>query len=116
MTTRTSAQDMVSAACAASLLGVRPAEVHRRIRAGGLVGVRSRSKASVKLPRWQLSHEMLAMLSALSEALGTSDGWALLQFLESPLGALGGLTPRSAIERGMAARVLAVAGYDDQSS
>ena len=52
------------------------------------------------------------MVSKLAAALGTTDGWALLAFLESPHGALGGATPRAAIERGQAERVLDVAGQE----
>jgi hypothetical protein len=44
--------------------------------------------------------------------LGTTDGWALLAFLETPHGALDGTTPRAAIEQGHAERVLELAGSE----
>ena len=52
---------------------------------------------------------MWDQLPRISAALGTTEGWALLSFLESPHGALGGLTPRQAIEQGRADRVAAIA-------
>ena len=48
-------------------------------------------------------------LPRIAAALGTTEGWALLSFLESPHGALGGLAPRQAIEQGQADRVMAIA-------
>jgi len=51
-------------------------------------------------------------LPRLSTALGTKEGWALLAFLESPHGALDGLSPRQAIEQGQAERVLVVAAQE----
>ncbi|MDH4392551.1 MAG: hypothetical protein QE285_14150 [Aquabacterium sp.] len=47
----------------------------------------------------------------LARALGTTDGWALLSFLETPHGALEGATPRAAIEQGRAERVLEIARH-----
>jgi len=55
---------------------------------------------------------MWAALPRLSTALGTKEGWALLAFLESPHGALDGLSPRQAIEQGQAERVLVVAAQE----
>ena len=52
---------------------------------------------------------MWDQLPRISAALGTTEGWALLSFLESPHGALGGLVPRQAIEQGQADRVAAIA-------
>ena len=44
------------------------------------------------------------------KALGTTDGWPLLAFLESPHPALDGQTPRVALEQGVdAKRVLGLA-------
>ena len=55
---------------------------------------------------------MLAALPRLSAALGTTNGWALLSFLESARGELGGRTPRQAIEQGETDLVMQVAGHD----
>lgn len=44
--------------------------------------------------------------------MGTTEGWALLAFLETASGALDGLTPRQAIEQGHLVRVVEVAGAE----
>lgn len=51
-------------------------------------------------------------LPLLSAALGTAEGWALLSFLESPHGALDGITPRQAIEQGRADHVIRIAEHE----
>ena len=48
----------------------------------------------------------------IAEALGTTEGWALLSFLESPHGALEGHTPRQAIEQGRAEQAIAIAEHE----
>ena len=53
-----------------------------------------------KLPRWQFEPAVWPVLLPLAKALGTSDGWQLLAFLESPATALDGQTPRAALEQG----------------
>lgn len=63
-------------------------------------------------PLWQFEPAMLATLPRVSAALGTTNGWALLSFLESAHGELGGRTPRQAIEQGEADLVIQVAGHD----
>ena len=63
-------------------------------------------------PLWQFEPAMLAALPRLSAALGTTNGWALLSFLESARGELGGRTPRQAIEQGETDLVMQVAGHD----
>jgi hypothetical protein len=44
------------------------------------------------------------VIQALSEALGTTDGWQMLSFLETPHEALDGLAPRIALEQGVPGR------------
>ena len=63
-------------------------------------------------PLWQFEPAMLVALPRLSAALGTKHGWALLSFLESAHGELGGRTPRQAIEQGETDLVIQVAGHD----
>jgi hypothetical protein len=63
-------------------------------------------------PLWQFEPVMLAALPRLSAALGTTHGWALLSFLESAHGELGGRTPRQAIEQGETDLVIQVAGHE----
>jgi hypothetical protein len=48
----------------------------------------------------------------LSAALGSTEGWALLSFLESPDGALDGGSPRQAIEQGLADKMITIAEHD----
>ena len=67
-------------------------------------------------PRWQFDPVLQATLSAITEALGTSAGWALLSFLEAPHGALAGYTPRQAIEQGRFDQVLQLARSDGDGS
>jgi hypothetical protein len=51
-------------------------------------------------------------LPRLSAALGTTEGWALLSFLESPQGALDGRSPRQAIEQGQTDQVIRIAMHE----
>ena len=67
-------------------------------------------------PRWQFEPLMQAVLGPIAEALDTTTGWALLSFLETPLGALNGITPRQAIEQGRADQVLQLARSDGDGS
>ena len=41
------------------------------------------------------------MIHSLYDALGTTDGWQMLSFLETPHEALDGLAPRIALEQGV---------------
>lgn len=70
-----------------------------------LTGVRR----GYKLPNWQFAPAVWNLLPAITDALGTSDGWSLLTFFESPHPALRGLTPIVALQRGMGDRVMAIA-------
>lgn len=65
-----------------------------------------RPRNSYRLPRWQFEPAFWDAIPHLAEALDTKQGWALLGFLETPCGALGGRTPRQAIEHGDLQRVL----------
>ena len=67
------------------------------------------ARGNVRLPRWQFEPMVWKTVSRLSTALGTTEGWALLSFLESPHGALGGTAPRLALEQGEADLVIAIA-------
>ena len=54
----------------------------------------------MELPRWQFEPTIWPALQPFAKSLGTSDGWQLLGFLESPATALDGQTPRAALEQG----------------
>lgn len=107
---RLAAGDMVSTDEAAALAGASRVTINAWIDRGRCIGL-AQTKRGFRLPAWQFEPAFWAAVPLLSRALGTTDGWALLSFLETPLGALEGRTPRSAIEQGQLQRVLEVAGH-----
>ncbi|MBB4843296.1 hypothetical protein HNP55_001815 [Paucibacter oligotrophus] len=108
---RLSAEDMVSTDEAAALAGTSRVTINAWIAKGRAIGL-TQTRRGFRLPRWQFEPQCWAALPALSQALGTVEGWALLAFLETPLGGLSGKTPRQAIEQGQLERVLALAGVE----
>lgn len=106
---RMQAADMISTDEAAELAGTSRVTINAWIKAGRCIGV-AHLRRGFKLPRWQFEPFVFPHLQPLSQALGTTDGWPLLAFLESPHPALDGQTPRVALEQGMdAQRVLGLA-------
>ena len=106
---RMDAADMLSTDEAAELAGTTRVTVNAWIKAGRCIGV-AHLRRGFKLPRWQFEPAVWPVLQPLVKALGTSDGWQLLSFLESPATALDGQTPRAALEQGAAPeRILALA-------
>ncbi|MEZ5702665.1 MAG: hypothetical protein R3E42_13125 [Burkholderiaceae bacterium] len=97
---RIQAADMITTDEAADLAGTSRVTVNAWIKAGRCIGV-SHLRRGFKLPRWQFEPFVFPHLQPLSRALGTTEGWQLLAFLESPLPALDGQTPRVALEQGM---------------
>lgn len=108
---RLDANDMLSTDMAADLVGTTPATINAWIAKGRAIGL-TQPRRGFKLPSWQFEPVLWDAVPKLSKALGTTEGWALLAFLETPSGALGGLTPRQAIEQGHLARVVEVAGAE----
>lgn len=108
---RLQAGDLISTDEAAELAGTSRVTVNAWIAKGRAIGL-TQIKRGHRLPRWQFEPRMWEVLPQLSAALGTKQGWALLAFLESPHGGIGGLTPRQAIEQGQAARVIQLAGQE----
>ena len=102
---RIQAADMITTEEAADLAGTSRVTVNAWIKAGRCIGV-SHLRRGFKLPRWQFEPFVFPYLQPLSQALGTTEGWQLLAFLESPLLALDGQTPRVALEQGMDAQRL----------
>ena len=100
---RIQAADMITTDEAAELTGASRVTINAWIKAGRCIGV-SHLRRGFKLPRWQFEPFVFPHLRPLSQALGTSDGWPLLAFLESPHPALDGQTPRVALEQGVDAQ------------
>lgn len=110
-TARLEANDMLSTDMAADLVGTTPVTINAWIAKGRAIGL-TQARCGFKLPNWQFEPALWDAVPKLSKALGTTEGWALLAFLETPSGALGGRTPRQAIEQGHLARVIEVAGAE----
>ena|ERR1700754_4284795 len=108
---RLAEDDMISTEEAALLNGTSRVTVNAWIDKGRAIGL-TQNKRGFRLPKWQFEPVMWGLIPQLSAALGTKEGWALLTFLETPHGALQGITPRTSIERGKAQRVLEVAAGD----
>jgi hypothetical protein len=107
-TVRLAAPDMLSSDAAAKLIDTQRETINQWIAAGRCIGL-ERPVRGWRLPRWQFQPQVLKHLAAVSQALGTSDGWAMLLFLETPHPALDGRAPRQALEQGQAARVIELA-------
>lgn len=108
---RLAADDMVSTDEAAELANTSRVTVNAWIAKGRCIGL-SQTKRGFRLPRWQFEPRVWPLVPQLAAALGTTEGWALLAYLETPHGALGGVTPRAAIEQGQGKRVLDIAGQE----
>jgi len=108
---RLSADDMLSVEEAACLVGASRATINTWIAKGRAIGL-SQTKRGFRMPKWQFEPTMWGALQRMSSALGTTEGWALLSFLESPNGALDGRTPRQAIEQGQAEQVIRLAEHE----
>ena len=101
------ASDMVTLAGAALVSGLPEGELQRRTQQGTVIALDA--DGETRYPRWQFEHIFDGVLPELLRRLGPRDGWAVLDFLETPHGALGGKAPRMAIEEGFTARVLDIA-------
>lgn len=110
-TERLQAADMVTVAQAAELASTTQVTVNAWITTGRAIGL-TQSRRGVRLPKWQFEAALWDVIPKLAKALGTSEGWPLLSFLETPLGGLNGRTPRQAIEQGDTARVLELASAE----
>ena len=108
---RLEAGDMVSTDEAAQMTGTSRVTMNAWIANGRAIGL-TRTKRGFRLPKWQFDAPMWEVLPKLTKALGTTEGWALLAFLETPHPGLNGVTPREAIDRGMQDRAVALAGAE----
>ncbi|OUM00039.1 hypothetical protein [Variovorax sp. JS1663] len=106
---RIAAADMISTDDASELTGTNRVTINAWIKRGRVIGV-EHLRRGYKLPQWQFEPVIFPLIQPIAECLGTTDGWQLLDFLETPSPSLDGLTPRSAIEQGVPGeRILALA-------
>ena len=108
---RLGAADMISTDEAAQLVQSTRVTINTWIGKGRAIGL-TQTKRGFRMPRWQFEPSMWEALPRLSVALGAIEGWALLSFLESPHGALNGITPRQAIEQGEIDKVIRIAQHE----
>lgn len=99
---------MITTDVAAAMTGTSRVTVNAWIKKGRAIGL-SQAKRGYRLPAWQFDAPVWDVLPKLSAALGIKEGWGLLSFLETPLGGLDGATPRQALERLQADRVVELA-------
>lgn len=110
---RLAAADMIGADEAAELHGCGVRQVQTLCRTMRIIGLKIPGRVTAwTLPHWQFQEAIIPHIPEIAQALGARDGWAVLRFLEAPLGGLDGLTPREALERGQSDRVLQLAVAD----
>ncbi|TDP61266.1 hypothetical protein [Roseateles toxinivorans] len=105
---RLAALDMVSGEQAADLLGISSADVELLVEARLCLALKNGITHDWRLPRWQFEQPLWSLMPQILAKLETSR-WGALAWLETPLGGLGGVSPRTAVERGQGARVLQMA-------
>ena len=108
---RLGAADMISTDEAAQLVQTTRVTINAWIAKGRAIGL-TQTKRGFRMPRWQFEPSLWNALPRLSSALGVTEGWALLSFLESPHGGLNGITPRQAIEQGQSDKVIKIAEHE----
>lgn len=108
---RLQAADMVNTDDAARLAATTRVTINAWIAKGRVIGL-TQTRRGFRLPVWQFDPVFWDAIPKLSKALRTTEGWALLSFLETPLGGLDGKTPKTAIEQGLTGRVLELAAAE----
>ena len=102
---------MISTDEAAQLAQTTRVTINAWIAKGRAIGL-TQTKRGFRMPRWQFEPSLWDALPRLSSALGVTEGWVLLSFLESPHGSLNGITPRHAIEQGQCDKVIQIAEHE----
>lgn len=97
---RINASDMITTDEAANMSGTTRVTINAWIKSGRCIGV-AHLRRGFKMPKWQFEPYVFPVIQSLSDALGTTDGWQMLSFLETPHEALDGLAPRIALEQGV---------------
>lgn len=106
---RIEAADMMTTDQAADLAGVSRVTINAWIKQNRCIGI-ANLRRGFKLPNWQFEPQIFQLIEPLFEALGTTDGWILLAFLESSHEALDRRTPLVALAQGESAeRILQLA-------
>lgn len=96
---RIAAADMLTSDEAAELAGVSQVTINAWIKHHRCIGV-SHLRRGFKLPKWQFEPQVFEAIGPLFKALGTTDGWSLLSFLENAQEALDRRTPLVALSQG----------------
>ena len=96
---RMAAADMLTTDEAAALAGVSRVTINAWIKQNRCIGL-SNLRRGFKLPKWQFEASVFALIQPLFEALGTTDSWSLLTFLENAHEALERRTPLVALAQG----------------
>ncbi len=106
---RIAAADMLTTEEAAELVGVSRVTINAWIKQNRCIGI-SNLRRGFKLPKWQFEPQVFELIQPLFKALGTTDSWCLLAFLENSQEALDRRTPLVAITQGEPAeRILQLA-------
>ena len=108
---RLDAADMLSAEEAARRIGVSAAEIDNLVDARSVLAIRAPGEAW-RFPDWQFREPLATVMPLVLVAFdddGWGWGWGALEWLETTLGALGGLTPRAAAEQGQGIFVVMLA-------
>ena len=106
---RMAAADMLTTDEAADMAGVSRVTINTWIKQGRCIGI-ANLRRGFKLPKWQFEPQVFEVIQPLFKALGTTDGWVLLSFLESAHQALDRRTPLVALAQGEPAeRILQLA-------
>ncbi|MBB2775737.1 UNVERIFIED_ORG: excisionase family DNA binding protein [Comamonas terrigena] len=106
---RIAAADMLTTEEAAELAGVSRVTINAWIKQNRCIGI-ANLRRGFKLPKWQFEPQVFELIQPLFEALGTTDSWSVLAFLENSQEALDRRTPLVALAQGESAeRVLQLA-------
>lgn len=106
---RIAAADMLTTEEAAELAGVSRVTINAWIKQNRCIGI-ANLRRGFKLPKWQFEPQVFELIQPLFEALGTTDSWSVLAFLENSQEALDRRTPLVALAQGESAeRILQLA-------
>lgn len=106
---RMAAADMLTTDEAAELADVSRVTINAWIKQNRCIGI-ANLRRGFKLPKWQFEPQVFELIQPLFAALGTTDSWSVLAFLENSQEALDRRTPLVALAQGESAeRILQLA-------